>query len=62
MKTDSEAVVGKTPRNATILGDDLYLVEMTERLQKLRSLMGEQQGRKGRAKRWAGRLNSSNSL
>ncbi len=53
MKPGSEAEITKIYRETTILGDDRYLVEMTERLQKLRSLMGEKQSRKGRAKRWA---------
>ena len=56
MKPDSEAQIVSLKRETTILGDDRYLVEMTERLQKLRSLMGEKQSRKGRAKRWANGL------
>ena len=37
------------------LGDDRYLAEMTERLRKLRALMGDSEVRKGRPKRWLGR-------
>lgn len=41
MKPNNEATIVGMPREASIQGEDRYLVEMTERLQKLRSLVGE---------------------
>ena len=61
MKPDSESVLSPAEREPGIVGDDRYLVEMTERLQKLRLLMGEQQARKGRPKRWINRVGFSGS-
>lgn len=41
MKASEEATIVGMPREASVQGEDKYLVEMTERLQKLRSLVGE---------------------
>ncbi len=56
MKAESDIAVVNPMRETNMIGDDLYLVEMTERLQRLRSLMGEKQTRKGRSKRWVNRV------
>lgn len=61
MKPDSESILTPAERESGIIGDDRYLVEMTERLQKLRLLMGEQEARKGRPKRWVNRVGFAGS-
>ena len=62
MKTETETVIMSLERETNLIGDDRYLTEMTERLRKLRALMGEQAERQGRAKRWLGRHDSSGSF
>jgi len=59
MKPEAEAQILPLIRETNIVGDDRYLTEITERLRKLRALMGEQEDRKGRPKRWLGRYDSS---
>ena len=59
MKRETEAVTSSRKRETNVVGDDRYLTEMTERLKKLRALMGEQEARKGAAKRWLGRYDPS---
>ena len=58
MTMENEPYILPLIKKKNVIGDDQYLTEMTERLQKLRSLMGEQQERKGRPKRWLGRYES----
>ena len=58
MKMESEPYILPLIKKKNEIGDDRYLTEMTERLQKLRALMGEHQPRKGRPKRWLGRYES----
>ncbi len=43
MKTRKNLALLNVPREITVLNDDSYLVEMTERLRRLRSLLSEQQ-------------------
>ncbi|MGI9363903.1 MAG: hypothetical protein ACR2O8_01865 [Rhizobiaceae bacterium] len=59
MKREAETVSLTRKRETNIVGDDRYLTEMTERLKKLRALMGEQESRKGATKRWLGRYDPS---
>ena len=59
MKRETEAVTSSRKRETNVVGDDRYLTEMTERLKKLRALMGEKEARKGAAKRWLGRYDPS---
>ncbi|MEE9314935.1 MAG: hypothetical protein V3V02_09815 [Rhizobiaceae bacterium] len=56
MSTTSETTSSNLTRETNIIGDDIYLVEMTERLKRLRSLMGEKETRTGRPKRWVNRV------
>ena len=62
MKPEADAHIVPLVKKTHIVGDDRYLSEMTERLRKLRELMGEQETRKGRHKRWLGRVVSSPKL
>ena len=59
MKREAEIVSSTRKRETTLVGDDRYLTEMTERLKKLRALMGEQEARNGITKRWLGRYDPS---
>ena len=59
MKPEAEPYVVPLVKKSPTVGDDRYLAEMTERLRKLQALMGEQETRKGRPKRWLGRVESS---
>ena len=59
MKPEAEPYIVPLVKKTHIVGDDRYLAEMTERLRKLQALMGEQETRKGRPKRWLGRISSS---
>jgi hypothetical protein len=59
MKPESDAHIVPLVRETNAVGDDRYLAEITERLRKLRTLMGEQEDRQGRPKRWAGRYDST---
>ncbi|MEP1205900.1 MAG: hypothetical protein ABJM29_04600 [Rhizobiaceae bacterium] len=59
MKPEAETQILPLIRETNIVGDDRYLTEMTERLRKLRALIGEQEDRKGRPKRWLGRYDPS---
>ena len=43
MKLSQDSTIVPMPREAGVANDDRYLVEMTERIQRLRSLMGEQE-------------------
>ncbi len=43
MKPSENAALLNVPREVSVLSDDGYLVEMTDRLQRLRSLQTEQQ-------------------
>lgn len=58
MKPEADAHVVPLVKQSPTVGDDRYLAEMTERLRKLRALMGEQESRKGRPKRWLGRTST----
>jgi len=40
MKHNEDVTVVGIPKEAGLMGDDHYLMEMTDRLQRLRSLMG----------------------
>ncbi|MEP0943508.1 MAG: hypothetical protein ABJH63_15715 [Rhizobiaceae bacterium] len=62
MKPEADAHIVPLVKKSHIVGDDRYLAEMTERLRKLRELMGEQDTRKGRPKRWLGRVSSAPRL
>ena len=62
MKPETATVTPSLERETNVIGDDRYLTEMTERLRKLRALMGEQAERQGRAKRWLGRYDPSGSF
>ena len=55
MKPETDAQILPLVRETNVVGDDRYLTEMTERLRKLRTLMGEVDDRQGRPKRWVGR-------
>ena len=59
MKPEAEVQILPLIRETNVVGDDRYLTEITERLRKLRTLLGEQEERKGRPKRWLGRYNPS---
>ena len=61
MKPGEDATIVTVPKESTIIGDDRYLVEMTERLQRLRSLLGEQKARKSK-RRKAGTKRTFNSM
>lgn len=59
MKQEAETQILPLIRETNVVGDDRYLAEITERLRKLRALMGEQEDRKGRPKRWLGRYDAA---
>ena len=52
MNQDQKVAHAANARETNTVGDDRYLVEMTERLKKLRDLMGETETRKSGPKRW----------
>ena len=54
MKPTDNATIVALPKEAGIVGDDCYLVEMNDRLTRLRALLGEQEKRKGRSAKWHG--------
>ena len=62
MKSNTDTTVMPLARETNVIGDDHYLTEMTERLRKLRALMGEQVDRQGLTKRWIGRHDPSGSF
>lgn len=51
MTPNKDATIVTVPEDASAIGDDRYLVEMTDRLQRLRSLLGEQSARITKRKR-----------
>jgi hypothetical protein len=62
IKSNTDTTFMPLVRESNVIGDDRYLTEMTERLRKLRVLMGEQIDRQGRTKRWIGRHDPSGSF
>lgn len=52
MKPTSESTIVGLPREPKTHGDDCYLIEMNERLRRLRSLLGEQERMNGSKSRW----------
>ena len=62
MKPEADVHILPLIRETNIVGDDRYLSEITERLRRLRALMGEQEDRKGRPKRWIDRYGKSGKI
>lgn len=56
MKPNSESVIVALPLEASISGDDCYLVEMNDRLHRLRALVGENSAQAKPRRRWLNRI------
>ena len=55
MKPNEGSTIVGMPKEASVVGDDRYLVEMTDRIQRLRSLLGEQERQSAPKRRWINR-------
>ena len=56
MKPNSESVIVALPLEASVSGDDCYLVEMNDRLHRQRSLLGENSTPTRQRRRWLNRI------
>ncbi len=59
MKPEVETNILPLIKEKNMIGDDRYLSDVTRRLRELQALAGEMDDRKGRPKRWLGRVESS---